>query len=175
MAAHDRRRGSGPAVADLSRRPVPVAARAVVLATETGFYEDQLREIVRDAARGLLAPPRPRPPVPRAARRLLRASRGGAGDAPAVGEPTLRHRRAASAFALSTVPLLALLVYGLFGSPDLPGQPQAARVAAARGEAGDLAGAVARIEAISPAAPTTAAAGRCWPRSISASGAPTTR
>ncbi|RVU12538.1 tetratricopeptide repeat protein, partial [Methylobacterium oryzihabitans] len=82
-----------------------------------------------------------------AARGLLRASGGGAGDAPAGGEPTLRHRRAASAFALSTVPLLALLVYGLFGSPDLPGQPQAARVAAARGEAGDLAGAVARIEA----------------------------
>ncbi|RVU19501.1 c-type cytochrome biogenesis protein CcmI, partial [Methylobacterium oryzihabitans] len=60
----------------MSRRPVPVAAQAVVLATETGFYEDQLREIDRDAARGLLAPPEAEAARAEAARRLLRASRG---------------------------------------------------------------------------------------------------
>jgi cytochrome c-type biogenesis protein CcmI len=43
----------------LSRRPQPAApdgSAEAVLATETGFYEDQLRDIERDAARGLLAP-----------------------------------------------------------------------------------------------------------------------
>ena len=34
-------------------------------------------------------------------------------------------RRAASTFALSTIPLVALLAYGLYGSPDLPAQTQA--------------------------------------------------
>lgn len=135
----------------LSRRPHPAApdgSAEAVLATETGFYEDQLRDIERDAARGLLAPQEAEAAKAEAARRLLRASRLTAGAAtPRVGEPALRHRRAASAFALSTVPLLALLIYGLYGSPDLPAQPQAQRLAAARKDAGDLSAAVARIEA----------------------------
>ena len=135
----------------LSRRPHPAApdgSAEAVLATETGFYEDQLRDIERDAARGLLAPQEAEAARAEAARRLLRASRLTEGAAtPRVGEPALRHRRAASAFALSTVPLLALLIYGLYGSPDLPAQPQAQRLAAARKDAGDLSAAVTRIEA----------------------------
>ncbi|WP_128566187.1 c-type cytochrome biogenesis protein CcmI, partial [Methylobacterium crusticola] len=136
----------------VSRRPglaVPGAGGEALIATETGFYKDQLREIERDAARGLLAPPEAQAARAEAARRLLRASRGDdkAAGGGAVGEPALRRRRAASAFALSTVPLVALLVYGIYGSPDLPAQPQAERLAAARGDGRDLAAAVAQIEA----------------------------
>jgi len=42
----------------MSRRANPAAPpEAGGLATETGFYEDQLREIERDEARGLIAAP----------------------------------------------------------------------------------------------------------------------
>ncbi|MFE1600058.1 c-type cytochrome biogenesis protein CcmI [Methylobacterium sp. ID0610] len=133
----------------LSRRPQPAmpdGSTDSVLATETGFYEDQLRDIERDAGRGLLAPQEAEAARAEAARRLLRASRTlGDATAPRVGEPALRHRRAASAFALSTVPLVALIVYGLYGSPGLPAQPQAERAAAGR-TGRDLAAGIAQIE-----------------------------
>ncbi|MGY2047099.1 c-type cytochrome biogenesis protein CcmI [Methylobacterium sp. JK268] len=134
----------------LSRRggpALPEDGAGAVLATETGFYEDQLRDIERDAARGLLARGEAEAARAEAARRLLRASRTlrPAGEA-AVGEPALRHRRAASAFALSTVPLVALIVYGLYGSPGLPAQPQAERLAAGRDPGQDLAASIAQIE-----------------------------
>ena len=46
------------------------------LATETGFYEDQLREIERDLGRGLIAPVEAEAARTEAARRLLRAKIG---------------------------------------------------------------------------------------------------
>ena len=128
-------------------RGVPTAAPAS-LATETGFYEDQLAEIDRDLARGLIAPVEAESARTEAARRLLRASREGAGGAVAapIAEPHLRQRRAAAAFALSTVPLVALLAYGLYGSPNLPAQTEADRRAAQSSE-GDLMKAIGQVEA----------------------------
>ncbi|HEV7438374.1 MAG TPA: c-type cytochrome biogenesis protein CcmI [Methylobacterium sp.] len=131
----------------MSRRaagPVPEAGQA---ATETGFYEDQLAEIERDLARGLIAPAEAEAARTEAARRLLRASRLPiASDAAGFAEPHLRQRRAASAFALSTIPLVALLAYGLYGSPDLPAQTAADRQAAQTGNQ-DLMKAIGQIEA----------------------------
>ncbi|KMO17183.1 c-type cytochrome biogenesis protein CcmI [Methylobacterium platani] len=145
----------------MSRRPAFAAMPEgeARIATETGFYRDQLREIDRDAARGLLAAPEAEAARAEAARRLLRASREPGRNPGAVGEPALRRRRAASAFALSTVPLVALLVYGIYGSPDLPAQPQAERLAHARAAGNDLAAAVAQIEAHLAKAPED---GRGW-------------
>ncbi|UHC18819.1 c-type cytochrome biogenesis protein CcmI [Methylobacterium currus] len=145
----------------MSRRPgfAAVPEGEARIATETGFYRDQLREIDRDAARGLLAALEAEAARAEAARRLLRASRDPGRVAGAMGEPALRRRRAASAFALSTVPLVALLVYGIYGSPDLPAQPQAERLAHARTAGNDLAAAVAQIEAHLAQAPED---GRGW-------------
>ncbi|KMO36304.1 cytochrome C biogenesis protein CcmI, partial [Methylobacterium tarhaniae] len=144
----------------MSRRPaLAVPEGEARIATETGFYRDQLREIDRDAARGLLAEPEAEAARAEAARRLLRASREPGRSAGAMGEPALRRRRAASAFALSTVPLVALLVYGIYGSPDLPAQPQAERLAHARSAGNDLVAAVAQIEAHLAKAPED---GRGW-------------
>ncbi len=109
---------------------------AAELSTEAGFYEDQLAEIERDLARGLIAPAEAEAARTEAARRLLRASReeGAAKSAAApLAEPHLRQRRAASAFALSTIPLVALVVYGLYGSPNLPSQTDADRSATGPG------------------------------------------
>ncbi len=133
-----RRQGAGPQAQDGNG-----------LATETGFYEDQLAEIERDLGRGLIAPAEAEAARAEAARRLLRASReeqaGGAGPAP-IAEPHLRQRRAASAFALSTIPLVALVVYGLYGSSNLPSQTDADRKATRAG-AQDLMTAIGQIEA----------------------------
>ncbi|MEH3118276.1 MAG: c-type cytochrome biogenesis protein CcmI [Methylorubrum populi] len=131
------------------RRRQEVEGGASGLATETGFYEDQLAEIERDLARGLIAPAEAEAARTEAARRLLRASReeraGSPGAAP-IAEPHLRQRRAASAFALSTIPLVALVVYGLYGSPNLPSQTEADRKATRAG-AQDLMTAIGQIEA----------------------------
>lgn len=119
-----------------------------LVATETAFYEDQLAEIDRDVERGLIAPDEAEAAKAEAARRLLRASRETtkSEDLPTLGEPRLRRRRAASAFALSTIPLVALIAYGLYGSPELPAQTEADRTAA-RGGNDELAKAVGQIEA----------------------------
>jgi cytochrome c-type biogenesis protein CcmH len=133
----------------MSRRasdPIREEAEAGV-ATETAFYEDQLSEIERDQERGLIAPEEAESARAEAARRLLRASREEtkAGDPLRLGEPRLRRRRAASAFALSTIPLVALIAYGLYGSPELPAQTEADRIAA-RGGNDELTKAVGQIE-----------------------------
>ena len=129
----------------MSRRAALVPEAAGV-STETGFYEDQIAEIERDLGRGLIAPVEAESARTEAARRLLRASRVPRPDDPGVAEPRLRQRRAASAFALSTIPLVALLAYGLYGSPDLPAQTPADRQAAQAGTQ-DLMKAVGQIEA----------------------------
>lgn len=131
----------------MSRRIRTGPGEAGTASTETGFYEDQLAEIERDLARGLIAPEEAEAARTEAARRLLRANRAAqAGDDPDVAEPRLRQRRAASAFALSTIPLVALLAYGLYGSPDLPAQTQAERQAQQAGNQ-DLMKAIGQIEA----------------------------
>lgn len=141
----------------------PMSRRAAVptgeaggsgLATETAFYEDQIAEIDRDLERGLIAPDEAETAKAEAARRLLRSSReaqreaedSGIAEAARPAEPRLRRRRAASAFALSTIPLVALIAYGLYGSPEVPAQTEADRQAA-RGGADELMKAVGQIEA----------------------------
>lgn len=93
------------------------------------FYRDQIADIEADIARGLLSPSEAEAARAEAGRRLLRARAASRlePDAP-FGEPALRRRRAASALALSTVPLLAVALYGVFGSPALPGNPLSARL-----------------------------------------------
>ena len=149
----------------MSRRAGAPAGEGAGVATETAFYEDQIAEIARDRERGLIAPEEAEAARTEAARRLLRASReterdgrgsgaqgreaqdGGAQDGEArPAEPRLRRRRAASAFALSTIPLVALVAYGLYGSPELPAQTEADRQAA-RGGTDALMKAVGQIEA----------------------------
>jgi cytochrome c-type biogenesis protein CcmH len=110
------------------------------------FYQDQLAEIERDQERGLISASEAASARVEAGRRLIRASETAQTVGSAMGEPALRRRRAASAVALSVVPLVGLALYGAVGSPHLPGQPLAAR-AAADPKTMDVASAVARIEA----------------------------
>ncbi len=126
----------------LGRRQPEIFAET---AGATSLYRAQLAEIERDLGRRLIGGAEAEAAKAEAARRLLRAA---AVEAEPAGEsePSLRRRRAASAIALSCVPLLALLIYGAYGSPTLPDQPLAARLKA--NPAGqDFEIALARIEA----------------------------
>lgn len=125
----------------LSRR-VPRAARD----PDASFYRDQIAEIERDQGRGLLSEAEAEAARTEAGRRLLRTVATATPTSDAVGEPALRRRRAASALALSAVPLLALSVYGAFGSPQLPAQPLSNR-RQVEPERPDMTSAVSRVEA----------------------------
>jgi cytochrome c-type biogenesis protein CcmH len=124
----------------LSRRPLQNAAHA-----DTQFYREQLAEIDRDVERGVLSPGEADAARAEAARRLLRVGSVPESRVDVMDEPALRRRRAVSAIVLSTIPLLALAVYGASGSPRLPAQPLAARLQADQ-QSFDFAAAVKRIE-----------------------------
>ncbi|QFU17065.1 c-type cytochrome biogenesis protein CcmI [Microvirga thermotolerans] len=113
---------------------------------DTQFYRDQIAEIERDRDRGMLLPEEAEAAKAEAARRLLRASGARKSGALAMGEPALRRRRAASTLALSVLPIVALAVYGAYGSPHLLSEPPGAQL---RRDADklDLGTAVAQIEA----------------------------
>jgi cytochrome c-type biogenesis protein CcmH len=126
-------------------------------ADAASLYRAQLAEIERDLGRALIGPTEAEAARAEAARRLLRAT--GEAAAPAgETESSLRRRRASSALALSCVPLLTLLVYGAYGSPENPDQPLSARL---RNDPSrqDFALSLARIEAHLAANPND---GRGW-------------
>lgn len=110
------------------------------------FYRDQLAEIARDERRGLFSAPEAAAARIESGRRLIRATEATPRMGLSMGEPALRRRRAASAVALSVVPLVGLALYGALGSPHLPGRPIASRQAVEPG-AMDVDSALSRIEA----------------------------
>lgn len=128
----------------------PLSRRAPAVEGTAGdrlFYRDQIAEIERDQARGLISPGEAESAKAEAARRLIRASTQSASPIDHLDEPALRRRRAASAVALSCVPLLALTLYGAYGSPQTPSQPLSARAARPVDPASiGIGEAVARIE-----------------------------
>lgn len=138
----------------LGRRSPDVFAET---ADAKSLYRAQLAEIERDLGRGLLGPAEADAARAEAARRLLRAA-DGEPELEGESEPALRRRRAASALALSCVPLFALLVYGALGSPSHPDQPLSARLQSAPTQQ-DFEMALARIESHLSTNPTD---GRGW-------------
>lgn len=124
------------------------------IADAKSLYRAQLKEIDRDLGRKLIAESEAEAARAEAARRLLRAANDEASPSGET-EPSLRRRRASSALMLSVVPLLALLVYGLYGSPGFSDQPLAARLEKA-GPQQDFAVVLARMEAHLAANPTDA-------------------
>lgn len=97
-------------------RVLPTSASAE--ANDLEVYRDQLAEVDRDVARGLLGAAEAEQAKAEIGRRILRAADGG--DA---GRPHPRPARAIGAAAVLAVPLLSWGLYATLGSPDLPGQP----------------------------------------------------
>jgi cytochrome c-type biogenesis protein CcmH len=125
----------------LSRRE----ERAVADADARALYEAQMGDIARDLDRGVITAESADLARAEAARRLLRFSRDVQPVAEVVTERALRRRRAAAAIILAAVPLVALPVYALYGSPQLPAKPLAVRMSSDP-ERMDMGVALAQIE-----------------------------
>jgi cytochrome c-type biogenesis protein CcmH len=92
--------------------------------SETIVYRDQLTEIDRDAATGLINPPEAAAARVEIGRRLIAAA-DSEGEAPP--NSNVRLRRLAAVVALLGLPLVAAGLYYPLGSPDLPDFPLAQR------------------------------------------------
>jgi len=104
--------------------PLGRSARVKNQGSEVVVYKDQLTEIERDLASGLIAAPEAEAARVEISRRLLAAA-----SSETVSEPTssLKWRRTAAVLALVGLPLVAIGVYMPLGSPRLQDFPLAQR------------------------------------------------
>jgi cytochrome c-type biogenesis protein CcmH len=107
-------------------------------------YQDQLREINRDRATGLIGDAEAESARIEISRRLLAADAESAIPQQSGSGANARRRRAAG-FAILIVPLVALALYLKLGSPDIPGQSAFAR-ANESGEDRSIASLVSQVE-----------------------------
>jgi cytochrome c-type biogenesis protein CcmH len=123
--------------------PLARARRMLAGPSDLAVYRDQLEEIERDRADGRIGHDEFEAARVEVSRRLLAAANAEGQAAPATGDGST-HRIRAMAAAVIGIPFIAVPLYGLLGSPDLPGRP----IAALSGEehANSVAGIIARIE-----------------------------
>jgi cytochrome c-type biogenesis protein CcmH len=113
---------------------------------DLAVYRDQLAEIERDKASGIIAAPEADAARIEVSRRLLGAAdrlRGSATIGSANGAP---RRRFAAAAALLALPVGAVAFYLAIGSPGLPDEPLSARIAAVHND-NSVQALFARVEA----------------------------
>ncbi|MBZ9852725.1 c-type cytochrome biogenesis protein CcmI [Mesorhizobium sp. CA13] len=91
-------------------------------------YRDQLSELDRDAARGLIKPAEADEARAEIARRILRLDNTDQAGSASVGRTSVATRLVATAAVLA-VPLVSWGLYINIGSPDLPSQPLSERLA----------------------------------------------
>ncbi len=109
--------------------PLTRPLRAIPAAGDHDFevYRDQLAELERDVARGVILPAEAEQARAEIGRRIIRLGGPDRGaDAPAISYAG--RARFISAAAVLAVPLVSWGFYAELGSPDLPSQPLAARL-----------------------------------------------
>jgi cytochrome c-type biogenesis protein CcmH len=122
----------------LARRTSPRGGNDVAV------YRDQIDEIARDRASGLIGESEAEAARVEVSRRLIAAA--DAADAEAGPKPGATWRRRAAAIAaLAIIPAIAVALYLAFGSPQLPGRPLASRDTPLQDRS--LEGLVAQVEA----------------------------
>lgn len=104
--------------------PLGRTSRAQDQGSEVAVYKDQLAEIERDLAAGLILAPEAEAARVEISRRLLAAAASEPATAPMSN---LKWRRAAAVLALAGLPLVAIGVYMPLGSPRLQDFPLAQR------------------------------------------------
>ena len=96
--------------------------------SDIAVYRDQLDEIQRDRSTGLIGDAEAEAARVEVSRRLIAAADADESERPAEETATLRHRRVTAIAGLVLLPAGAFALYLTLGSPDLPGEPLAARV-----------------------------------------------
>src|ERR1700694_240340 len=104
--------------------PLARGRERLARSADLAVYRDQLAEIERDRARGLIAGLEAEGARIEVSRRLLAAD----AEENRPAESALGRRRAAALLALIGIPVVAGILYLSLGSPDLPGVPLAARL-----------------------------------------------
>ncbi len=104
--------------------PLGRAGRTQDQGSEVAVYKDQLAEVERDLAAGLIPAPEAEAARVEISRRLLAAAASEPATAP---KSSLKWRRAAAVLALAGLPLVAVGVYMPLGSPRLQDFPLAQR------------------------------------------------
>lgn len=104
--------------------PLGRSGRAQNQGSEVAVYKDQLAEIERDLAAGLIAAPEAEAARVEISRRLLAAAGSEQAMTP---KSSVKWRRAAAVLALAGLPLVAIGVYVPLGSPRLQDFPLAQR------------------------------------------------
>jgi cytochrome c-type biogenesis protein CcmH len=100
--------------------------------SDVAVYSDQLAEIERDRAAGLIGEHEAASAQVEVSRRLIAAADAQAAS-PSAAAPATWRRRAVTVVALVLLPLGAAAFYLALGSPSLPDQPLAPRLAASHG------------------------------------------
>ncbi len=98
--------------------------------SDIAVYRDQLDEIARDRASGLIGEAEAEAAKVEVSRRLIGAADVADADKSASGRSPLWRRRATAIAGLVLLPVGTTALYLAIGSPQLPGQPLAARMAA---------------------------------------------
>ncbi len=112
---------------------------------DVAVYRDQLEEIQRDRASGLIGDAEAEAARIEVSRRLIAAADAADSEHPAEETTALVHRRVTAIAGLVLLPAGAFALYLTLGSPDLPGEPLAARVQTSA-EARNVQDMVARVE-----------------------------
>ncbi|MEW9615991.1 c-type cytochrome biogenesis protein CcmI [Shinella sp. S4-D37] len=107
----------------LLRRPPAAAGDA---GHDVEVYRDQLEELKRDEATGLIGANEAELARAEVARRLIAASKA---EAKGKASPAERRNRLAQVFVIVLLPAVGLCLYVTTGRPDLPAQPLAERLA----------------------------------------------
>jgi cytochrome c-type biogenesis protein CcmH len=109
---------------------LPLLRRPVVAPGDTSHdievYRDQLEELKRDEATGLIGAGEAELARAEVARRLIAAKKD---EAKSKADPAERRNRLAQAFVILLMPAVGLCLYLATGRPDLPAQPLAERLA----------------------------------------------
>ena len=109
-------------------------------------YQDQLEEIDRDRAAGLIGGPEAEAAKVEVSRRLLAAADAAEAEKPATAEASAWRQRGTALAALALLPIGAVALYFMLGSPDMPGLPLADRQAAQNDNDRSIEALVARVE-----------------------------
>jgi cytochrome c-type biogenesis protein CcmH len=118
---------------------------AVPGGSDIAVYRDQLDEVARDRAAGLIGEVEAEAAKVEVSRRLLAAADVAEADTPANGSPLWR-RRATAVAGLLLLPIGAVTLYLALGSPQLPGQPLAERMSGVQQDR-SIQNLVSRVEA----------------------------
>lgn len=126
--------------------------------SDIAVYRDQLDEIARDRASGLIGESEAEAARVEVSRRLLAAADAAEAEKSASATSPIWRRRAAALMGLVLLPIGAAVLYLYLGSPEMPGEPLAARSRAAN-ESRPIEDLVAQVEQRAAQNPND---GRAW-------------